>query len=86
MAMRIVGRERRKLRIRKKVSGTAERPRLTRVPQRASTSTRRSIDDVDGQDARARLDALEGPQGHARRGQQDRRRQEGRRARSPRSA
>jgi large subunit ribosomal protein L18 len=29
MAMKIVGRERRKLRIRKKVSGTAERPRLS---------------------------------------------------------
>lgn len=29
MAMRIVGRERRKLRIRKKISGTAERPRLS---------------------------------------------------------
>lgn len=29
MAMRIVGRERRKLRIRRKISGTAEMPRLT---------------------------------------------------------
>ena len=29
MAMKIVGRERRKLRIRKKVNGTPERPRLT---------------------------------------------------------
>lgn len=29
MAMRIVGRERRKLRIRKKVNGTSERPRLS---------------------------------------------------------
>lgn len=29
MAMRIVGRERRKLRIRRKISGTSERPRLT---------------------------------------------------------
>ncbi len=29
MAMRIVGRERRKLRIRRKISGTAERPRLS---------------------------------------------------------
>jgi large subunit ribosomal protein L18 len=29
MAMKIVGRERRKLRIRKKVNGTADRPRLT---------------------------------------------------------
>jgi large subunit ribosomal protein L18 len=29
MAMRIVGRERRKLRIRKKVNGTGDRPRLT---------------------------------------------------------
>ena len=29
MAMQIVGRERRKLRIRRKISGTAERPRLT---------------------------------------------------------
>ena len=29
MAMKIVGRERRKLRIRKKVQGTAERPRLS---------------------------------------------------------
>jgi large subunit ribosomal protein L18 len=29
MAMQIVGRERRKLRIRKKVSGTAEKPRLS---------------------------------------------------------
>jgi large subunit ribosomal protein L18 len=29
MGMKIVGRERRKLRIRKKVNGTAERPRLT---------------------------------------------------------
>ena len=29
MAMQIVGRERRKLRIRKNVNGTAERPRLS---------------------------------------------------------
>ena len=29
MAMQIVGRERRKLRIRRKISGTSERPRLT---------------------------------------------------------
>jgi large subunit ribosomal protein L18 len=29
MAMRIVGRERRKLRIRRKISGSSERPRLT---------------------------------------------------------
>ena len=29
MAMRIVGRDRRKLRIRRKIEGTAERPRLT---------------------------------------------------------
>ena len=81
----IVGRERRKLRIRRRSSGTAERPRLS-VFRSAKHIYAQVIDDVDGHDARARLDALEGPQGHARRRQQERRGQEGRRARSPRSA
>ena len=47
MASKVEGRARRKLRIRKKVDGTAERPRLTRVPQqqadlRAGRSTTRA--------------------------------------------
>ncbi len=42
MAMRIVGRERRKLRIRKKIDGHAGAAAAHGLPQRASTSTRRS--------------------------------------------
>jgi large subunit ribosomal protein L18 len=47
MAMKIVGRERRKLRIRKKVAGTAERPRLT-VFRSAKHIYAQVIDDVSG--------------------------------------
>src|SRR5262245_12500674 len=47
MAMKIVGRERRKLRIRKKVSGTAERPRLS-VFRSAKHIYAQVIDDVSG--------------------------------------
>jgi large subunit ribosomal protein L18 len=47
MAMQIVGRERRKLRIRKKVSGTDERPRLT-VFRSAKHIYAQVIDDVSG--------------------------------------
>ena len=46
MAMQIVGRERRKLRIRRKISGTAERPRLT-VFRRAKHIYAQAIDDAD---------------------------------------
>lgn len=47
MAMQIVGRERRKLRIRRKLSGTAERPRLT-VFRSAKHIYAQVIDDVSG--------------------------------------
>jgi large subunit ribosomal protein L18 len=45
MAMQIVGRERRKLRIRRKISGTAERPRLT-VFRSAKHIYAQCVDDV----------------------------------------
>jgi large subunit ribosomal protein L18 len=48
MGMRIVGRERRKLRIRKKVSGSAARPRLT-VFRSAKHIYAQVIDDATGQ-------------------------------------
>ena len=47
MAMRIVGRERRKLRIRKKISGTIEKPRLT-VFRTAKHIYAQVIDDSSG--------------------------------------
>ena len=47
MAMQIVGRERRKLRIRNKVSGTTERPRLT-VFRSAKHIYAQVIDDTTG--------------------------------------
>jgi large subunit ribosomal protein L18 len=47
MAMRIVGRERRKLRIRKKISGSTERPRLT-VFRSAKHIYAQVIDDASG--------------------------------------
>ena len=47
MGMRIVGRERRKLRIRNKVSGTAERPRMS-VFRSAGHIYAQVIDDVLG--------------------------------------
>jgi large subunit ribosomal protein L18 len=47
MGMKIVGRERRKLRIRKKVSGTSERPRLT-VFRSAKHIYAQVIDDTTG--------------------------------------
>lgn len=47
MAMQIVGRERRKLRIRRKISGTAEKPRMT-VFRSAKHIYAQVIDDVDG--------------------------------------
>jgi len=47
MAMQIVGRERRKLRIRRKISGTAEKPRLT-VFRSAKHIYAQVIDDVSG--------------------------------------
>lgn len=47
MAMKLVGRERRKLRIRKKVAGTAERPRMT-VSRTARHIYAQVIDDVEG--------------------------------------
>src|SRR5262252_1338077 len=47
MGMKIVGRERRKLRIRKKVSGTPERPRLT-VFRSAKHIYAQVIDDTTG--------------------------------------
>ena len=47
MAMRIVGRERRKLRIRRKIAGTAERPRLT-VFRSAKHIYAQVIDDAAG--------------------------------------
>ena len=48
MAMQIVGRERRKLRIRKKVSGSTARPRLT-VFRSAKHIYAQVVDDVTGQ-------------------------------------
>jgi large subunit ribosomal protein L18 len=45
--MRIVGRERRKLRIRRKIAGTAERPRLT-VFRSAKHIYAQAIDDASG--------------------------------------
>jgi len=48
MGMKIVGRERRKLRIRKKVNGTAERPRLT-VFRSARHIYAQVINDTTGQ-------------------------------------
>ena len=47
MAMRLVGRDRRKVRIRKKVTGTSERPRLT-VFRTARHIYAQVIDDVKG--------------------------------------
>jgi len=47
MGMKIVGRERRKLRIRKKVSGTPERPRLS-VFRSSKHIYAQVIDDVSG--------------------------------------
>ena len=47
MAMQIVGRERRKLRIRRKISGTPERPRLT-VFRSSKHIYAQVIDDVAG--------------------------------------
>src|SRR4051794_41550980 len=47
MGMKIVGRERRKLRIRKKVNGTEERPRLT-VFRSAKHIYAQVIDDASG--------------------------------------
>ena len=47
MAMRIVGRERRKFRIRRKISGTVERPRLT-VFRSAKHIYVQAVDDVAG--------------------------------------
>jgi large subunit ribosomal protein L18 len=47
MAMQLVGRERRKLRIRRRVSGTEERPRLT-VFRSAKHIYAQVIDDVAG--------------------------------------
>jgi large subunit ribosomal protein L18 len=48
MAMKIVGRERRKLRIRKKVNGSSARPRLT-VFRSAKHIYAQVIDDASGQ-------------------------------------
>jgi len=47
MAMQVVGRERRKLRIRRKLSGTAERPRVT-VFRSLKHIYAQAIDDVSG--------------------------------------
>ncbi len=47
MAMQIVGRERRKLRIRKRINGTAERPRLT-VFRSAKHIYAQVVDDASG--------------------------------------
>lgn len=47
MAMRIVGRERRKLRIRRKISGTSARPRLT-VFRSSKHIYAQVVDDVAG--------------------------------------
>ena len=48
MAMRIVGRERRKLRIRKKITGTGERPRMS-VFRSAKHIYAQVVNDVAGQ-------------------------------------
>jgi large subunit ribosomal protein L18 len=48
MAMRIVGRERRKLRIRQKISGTSERPRLS-VFRSARHIYAQVVDDAAGE-------------------------------------
>jgi large subunit ribosomal protein L18 len=48
MAMRIVGRERRKLRIRRKISGTSDKPRLS-VFRSAKHIYAQVVDDVAGQ-------------------------------------
>ena len=58
MAKLIVGRERRKLRIRKKISGTTERPRLSvfRSRQAHLRAGRRST--TTGKTLAARLDAV----------------------------
>jgi large subunit ribosomal protein L18 len=47
MAMRIVGRERRKLRIRQKINGTSEKPRLS-VFRSAKHIYAQVVDDVSG--------------------------------------
>jgi len=47
MAMRIVGRERRKLRIRRKINGTSEKPRLT-VFRSTKHIYAQVVDDVSG--------------------------------------
>jgi large subunit ribosomal protein L18 len=47
MAMQVVGRERRKLRIRRKISGTAEKPRLT-VFRSSKHIYAQVVDDVTG--------------------------------------
>ena len=47
MAMRIVGRERRKLRIRQKISGTGDKPRLS-VFRSAKHIYAQVVNDVDG--------------------------------------
>jgi large subunit ribosomal protein L18 len=47
MAMRIVGRERRKLRIRRKINGTSDRPRLT-VFRSTKHIYAQVVDDVSG--------------------------------------
>ena len=77
MAMRIVGRERRKLRIRRKISGTAERPRLSvfRSAKHIYAQCRRRRRRYD---AGARLDTLARRARRDVRGQQARRREEGR--------
>ena len=77
MAMQIVGRERRKLRIRRKISGTAERPRLS-VFRSAKHIYAQVVDDVGGQDRRARVDAVARRASRHRRGDEGRRGQEGR--------
>jgi large subunit ribosomal protein L18 len=56
MAMQIVGRERRKLRIRRKISGTAARPRLT-VFRSAKHIYAQCIDD-DGQSTVVHMSTL----------------------------
>jgi len=48
MAMRIVGRERRKLRIRRKISGTSERPRMS-VFRSAKHIYAQVVDDMAGE-------------------------------------
>ena len=58
MAMQIVGRERRKLRIRKKISGHAPSARASPSSAARKHIYAQVIDDVDGHDARARLDPL----------------------------